>query len=175
MFFDNLREKYPNLRKYSNLDMKKHIISFNRLLARKVLEHIDGVVLPSNMGHVLVCSYKKKRPSIDLQKSDELGKIVRYENHHSEGYTGVAYYTTFIRTKTNRLIRMYENSIYWIFTPDRVFRKGITAEYRTNWKRFRVIGKHKKMQEFVDKENIKTFIKRKVERLKKDYNEFEFD
>lgn len=175
-FFETLKDKYPNLRKYSNLTIKNYIISFNKLLAEKALEHIDGIVLPSNMGHIIVSSYKKKKGGIDLKTSDELGKVIRFDNLHSEGYTGLAYYTTtFKNTSSTQPRHMYENWKFWEFTPNREFRQGITREFRLNWKRFRVIGKHKKVHEFIDKDQTKAVIKCRVEKFRKNYDEFDFN
>lgn len=168
-FYTDLREKYPTLKKYSDTEIRDHIIGFNEVLRETLLDHRDGIVLPEHIGNLFIATYKPtpdRRP-IDRANTIKYGKIINYHNRHSEGYTGWVYYTYNLE-KYN-----FTNCKLWKFSPCRTLRDKMCKEFKAGWKKYIIMPGLKFIHSFIRSYWKKEMIKRRLGGLLANYDEFE--
>jgi len=174
-FYKQLKVKYPNLAKYSDQQILAYIEGFNRRITETTIDWRDGIMLPANVGLLMVTTMGFRTKAIDPVMSKKLGKDVYYRNDHSDGFGGGVYYST-VQTKDSHAkpTRMYSNCEFWYFTPNTKYKDLIRDAYFTDWKKFHVLPKSRRyadMNETYDK-YLKT--KQIVKKIKDNYNEFDF-
>jgi hypothetical protein len=87
-------EMYKRYRAKSKLKRRVDVVTYNtilRALAKKIEDYLfDGrtVRLPSRLGYLYITKiYGQKGRPVDWVASKRFGKIVEYDNIHSEGYS----------------------------------------------------------------------------------------
>jgi len=176
-FYSNLKKKYPNLAKYEDHQIKSIIIKFNGYLIEQIVEHRDGVQLPGKLGMMMICTFKRKSKSVDIYESRKAGKLVYYSNTHSGGYTACIHYSNRYKDpNTTKYRRNYVNAEMWGFISDLKFNRCVAKGMKEDWKKYRARPKFRK-QEYFDQDTRDiarvNAVKRKVEKLKQNYNEFD--
>jgi len=174
-FYKQLKEQYPDLRKYSDKQILDFIVAFNKMLAKTIVGYRDGVTLPSNVGLFMVCTLGKRNEAIDHHSSEKAGKVIHYRNDHSEGYGGGVYYsTTQPKTELAAPTRLFENCKYWGFIPDKPFRQLIKEQYLINWKQYYMVPKSRRWIDMKETYQKKQKLKKDMRQIKEGYDEFGF-
>ncbi len=179
-FYKKLKQMYPHLKKYSDAEIRKYIIGFNKHIAEVCTDYIDGVVLPEHTGTVMVCTVCSKAQYIDLIASNKAGKRVHYNNMHSDGYIGAVHYGTAYPKVTDygnshNFRHMYDNWQFWAFKPCRRFARLVSQAYKTDWKKYRVKTRSYRIEKLIDDDRKKRINKEITKKYKKGYDEFKFD
>ncbi len=180
-FYSKLKQIHPHLKVYSNSDIRKYIVGFNKYLAEVAVDHIDGVSLPEHVGIISVCTVSSKSDRvIDVLASNKSGKCIYYDNQHSQGYVGSAYYSTAYPKVTeignsHNPRRMYQNCQFWAFKACRNFARSIAQAYKTDWKKYRVKTRNYKLERLFDDSRKKRITKEITRKYKQGYDEFKFD
>lgn len=174
-FYNDLKEKYPQLKKYKDSQISNHIKGFNLFVAKTIVSERDGVMLPANMGLVMIATMGKFTEQVDPVKSNELGKIAYYKNDHSEGYGGGLYYsTTQITEGKTTAEKMYANCEYWYMSTTKILKGMIANAYRTDWKFFHMIPKSRRYVDMNSSYQKKLKMKKVIKEIKDTYDEFDF-
>lgn len=174
-FYKDLKEKYPQLSKYGDSQIAAHIKGFNIFVTETIIWHKDGVLLPANLGFVMVCTMGRRNFAIDHKASAEKKVKVYHKNDHSEGYGGGLYYST-TQIPEGKTIpeRMYSNCEYWMLESSKRLDRLIEAEYKKDWKKFHMLPKSRRYTDMIPsyKKTLKN--KKVIKELKDSYNEFDF-
>lgn len=175
-FFKELKEKSPELKKYTNVHIKSIIRRFNENLVEVMVEHRDGVVLPLRLGTMFIATFGKKKKTIDIQTSSEEGVIHYLNNSHSEGYGGGVYYSSQWNPDFYTYSKVtYANARFWSFETGENFCHRIKDAYVTNWKKYWVLPTSRRIidlaESYKKKKRAKEIVKVAIE---KKYNEFKF-
>lgn len=175
-FYKDLKLKYPQLSKYTDNQISKHIKDFNKFVATTAAHYRDGLMLPANMGLLMICTMGKFTEAVDHKTSKKLGRLVHYKNDHSEGYGGGLYYsTTQIPEGKTVPERMYANCEYWTLSATKSIRVLINKRYEEDWKFFHVLPKSRRYSDMIDSYQKKLKTKKAIKEIKDTYDEFDFD
>lgn len=174
-FFKKLKKKHQQLMKYRDQDIRRYIVGFNQLIANTIIEHRDGVLLPEQLGLIIICTIGKRTQAIDWNRSRELGCIVHHLNEHSEGYGGGLYYTACLPQEGKvRTRRTFTNSEYWYVKPCENMKSMISTAYKKDWKTYWKLPGSKRISEVIDTYDKQMKIKRRQKQLEEGYDEFRF-
>ena len=128
-FFARMKETYPQLAQYDNREIAKWITMYNEALADlAVMDGWDGVMLPQDLGFVIVTSCKIPEGSaalnFDFAASNKNGKATPHRNAHSNRYVAkIRYYNNIPRHR-------FPNHHLWTFKPCRKFQRSVSAEFK---------------------------------------------
>lgn len=175
-WFEKLKEKYPQLKKYKNLQIKNFIKKFNWSLVDSIIEHRDGVMLPIKMGTMMIATMGKRTWALDRKRSNDEGYRIYHRNAHSERYGGGAYWTAEWSNEYSRYVKnSFPNHSLWYFEPNTQFRYKIGNAYRTDWKRYWVLTNTRRVDDICYSYKKLNKAKRLQKVTLKNYNEFDFD
>lgn len=138
-FFARMKEQYPQLAIYSNREIAKWITMYNEAMVElAVTDGWDGIVLPQDLGFVIVTSCKVPEETaarnIDHATSAKVGMPVAYRNAHSSRYVGkIRYYNDIPRH------RFLKHKL-WTFKPCRKFKRAVSARFKE--------GRHNEYKQF---------------------------
>lgn len=174
-FYKDLKEKFPQLKKYTDAQIHKHIKEFNEYIAETIVSDRNGLMLPANMGLVMICTMGKRTNAVDHKTSTELGKTVHFTNDWSESFGGGLYYST-NQTKEGKANpeRLYTNCEYWYMSCTKNLKLAICKAYKTDWKIFYALPKSRRYIDMVDTYQKKLKTKKVIREIKDTYNEFDF-
>lgn len=162
--FKKFQEKNPSI----DIDYKTYksiILSFNRKIREKVLEHRDGVELPEQLGYIFIGTCPKAtKPPIDAVLSSEYDKKISFKNWESNQYLAKIFYSNY-GTKYR-----FSNRNLWYFIPSRKFKRSLSSIYADNWNRFIKVSPISKVSNFFRSQNIKS-----IKVKKHDYNNRRMD
>lgn len=174
VFYKELKDKNPNLEKYTNKQIMDYIINFNKFLATTTTEYKDGVMLPANMGLMMMCTFGLRTMAVDMKSSEKSGYVQYYKNGHSEGYgCGVYYSTVQPKGELMTAVSMYTNSSYWSVKPGMFYRYAMQTAYVENWKKFYMVPQSRRFSDM--EKSYKKELKKKqaVRQIKSTYDEFD--
>lgn len=155
VFYKELKIRYPNLKKYTNGQIKGYVKRFNERLATITIEDRDGVMLPMKTGHLILATKNNVR-SIDRRTSVELKKITHFTNEESYGYWMKIYYSPYGYNQfSNTPKPMFENSHLWSFASCRNYTDAASKAYRQDWKKYRVLGINRSIRNFYEESKYK--------------------
>lgn len=168
-FYKDLKDKYPTLSVYKDIQIRNYIIGFNEILRDTLVDHRDGLILPEHIGNLFIATYKPAKDSRprDYVNTKKYGKIIHYHNRHSEGYTGWVYYTYNLE-KYN-----FTNCKLWKFIPCRTMKDMMFKEFKAGWKKYIIMPGLKYIHSFIRSYWKKEMIKRKLGSALASYDEFE--
>lgn len=176
-FFDNMKKKYPQLMKYTNVEISAYVEVFNRRISQEVVTNRNGVRLPEGLGIIIAgaCKVSKKTADkkIDYGTSMKLGYPVPYLNLHSDGYVAKVKYSNF----DNFIDGGFENNNMWAFRACRALERGVSAEFKKgNHKNYVVLNTYHHISTLFREPKIKKDVagERRDDKLKK-YDEFAFE
>lgn len=144
-FFKYLYLKYPELKyKYDKKQIREIITSFNIALREEVVFNRDGVDIPL-LGKTLVTNaylpINKNRSNayIDYGKFTKSGckEKVLFNNNETNGY--VAKIKMNNTTKSSKSFPLK----FYFFKPCRLLSRQVSAEFRKNYKRYKIISNGK--------------------------------
>jgi len=176
-FYDTLKEQYPELNIYTNLQINKIVDYFNNVIAQEVINNRNGVRLSEGLGIIVAgaCKISKETASNnqDYNTSRKLGVSVPYNNLHSENYIAKVKYT-------NELDRhMFQNHDLWMFDACRNLSRAVATQFKNgNYKNYIVFTSrqhiaHLFRKQKIGKENVRLVTKRKE--MLDNYDEFAFN
>jgi hypothetical protein len=136
-FFARLKQQHPQLVKYSNREIAGWINQYNEALADQVVKDSwNGVMLPEDLGHVIVSACKVPEETalrnIDFNASKHYGVVLHHGNIHSNGYVAKINYFNDIPW------HRFKNHHLWTFKPCRKLQRAVAAEFKKgkkNWYR----------------------------------------
>jgi hypothetical protein len=171
-----LREKYPNIKNYTDSQIKNIFKEFNSTtLAEYIRTEREPIEFPFSMGHMFLGSYGKWSDGrVDKKLSTNIGLEAHHRNGDSDGYGLYIFWTASGVTSK----KVFANNHMWGFTPCRNLLRGANAAVRAvdgMWKTFIPVRNSK----FLRRDVIlgKTVINNKMfnqEEIDK-YDEFSFD
>ncbi len=130
-FFTKMRKQYPNLRKYTNRQIKNYIKRFNReAIGGEVCNNRYGVQLPANLPCIFMGSIaitKKGRQNVNYKASAEAGYIIK------DLYTktnGLKFYV-FCTFHANRI--KIENCNFWGFVAENAIVQMCKSAFEQNY------------------------------------------
>lgn len=169
VFYKELKKEYPQLEKYTEKQIKSYIKNFNGHLGDTIISHRDGVQLPILSGFLAVVTFGKRTLAVDRKASQELGTVVTHKNEETNGNGGGIYYSPFCISRAGSESKsIYKNSMLWTFHGIRPLNKKISAAYKANWTKYRIISEDRFLLSLF-KKDLSTYKKKRVE-----LNEFEF-
>jgi hypothetical protein len=85
-FFESFKKKYPKYKDLENIELRKIVKHFNKILYQTVIDTRDGVLLPEQIGWLFIgtCQSPKKE-NIDFAKSNKYGVAVSNKNWETDG------------------------------------------------------------------------------------------
>ena len=171
-FYDKLKKKYPNLKKYKNTDIAGYITRFNEHLTRVICSTREGIVLPEYIGDMFLGvnegnKYIGKKRKLHHKNSTVSGKACHFRNAHSNNL-GASVFYVYNQNRMN-----FENCQYWYFTPSRKFGIHIKEAMMENWKRFILVPNFKHINNFIASYWKRVKMENKVASELKNYNEFD--
>lgn len=142
-YFHRMKEMYPDLSKYTDIQVKQLIIECNKtVFLPRIAETRWGLDFPAGLGHVVLgtCNFVNYSSpyyeySIDHKTSGEVGQKRIYSNAHSDGKIARVMYTN-CATKIR-----FENAKYWCFSSCRALKRACSVAYKDNWKMYAVLKK----------------------------------
>ena len=169
-FIRKFKEKYPQYAHYNG----KVLMGFLNRHCDKITEAVattrEGVELPEGIGYlfvVMVTMPKRKETCVSWGKSLELGVIVHYSNHHTDGKMPKIMYSN-CNTKYK-----FENRQLWGFTACRNFKQLVSSLAEEMYTIYTPLVSRKKIQETIMKTKIKNQKEYDQNEDLKVYNEFE--
>lgn len=166
--FDRFKEKYP-----------QHSITFDKFestitnhsgkMWKEAIDSRDGILLPEGIGTVFVISTKiTRKKNVNIQASVLANREILHRNWNTDGYVAKITFTSFL----NRSFNTVDTGL-WFFRGHRDFKRSVAKEYPKDWKKYIVSRRMKGAAQIYKDEQIKHFLKKKVEEDLKTYNEFE--
>lgn len=135
-FYTAMKKQHPELKKYTNVQLRKFIDVYNTRIATEVINNRNGVQLPEGLGIIVTgaCKLAKNTAdnNIDIKLSAELGKPVTHQNLHTDQYVFKIKYS-------NDLDKyFFRNNYMWCFDADRKLTRKIAAEFKKTdgWKKY---------------------------------------
>lgn len=130
------KKKFP---KYKSLTIKefRNIISeFNGMMMDSVIDNRDGLVLPENLGYVLITRTlnEKRSSNVDYKTSKELGKVVGHSNWDSDNFLAKICYTNY------RMKYTFKNRKVWAFAPSKQFKNLVSSTFAENYNKYTQLG-----------------------------------
>lgn len=116
--------------KVDHKGFKKIVTDHCELIQDNIISHRDGVELPESLGIILVVSCESHRPQIDIKKSIEYGKAVKFRNYDSDGRLAKILYSNYgskYQIKDRQL---------WMFQPVRQFKHKVSKAYVKNYTKY---------------------------------------
>lgn len=161
---NKIKNNHPELKGLHEREFVRLVREFHEYYIDHLLCNRDPVVLPYNMGKMLVALYGKRK-GIDRKLSNELGKTVYYRNANSEGYGAAYYYTTLGTYRANE-----EKNLWW-FVPTTQAKGKLADKMKDdrNWKLYMFMHNRKYIKNLI---SIKYAIKSSAKKMES-YNEFE--
>lgn len=181
-FYSSMKEKHPELSKYSNTDIAKCIKLFNTRIANEVVTNRNGVRLFEGLGIIVagtcklpndVIDKKVVNTNFDHHASEKLGVPVTYQNLHSDTYIAKVKYSNEVDK------HMFENYDLWMFDACRNLTRAVSAEFKqgnhSNYITFNTYEHiaHLFRKQKIDKDRggLENFRKKKLD----EYDEFAFN
>jgi hypothetical protein len=162
-----VHEKYATKNKKVDFEQFKDIVSsFSKFCYNNVLKHRYGIELMANLGNIKIMCYTEQRTIYDIAKSIDLGKLVTYNNLHTDGYSAKIYYSNL------DVQYRFPNREIWSFKPVRHFKKAVSKTFEENYKLFDICVPKSK-REIVSKDKRYSNVNAKLGDIFNDYNEFE--
>lgn len=159
------KDKYPQYSDVSKDTFKKVIVTHNYNMREVILNSWEGVVLPTNLGHLVLGGCKVHKENVNVPESIKQGKRILHKNWETDGHVAKIYYSNWDSTYLLR------NRELWMFEAAREFKRSAGKAYRDNWKNFFINGVFN-----VSKLYKKTIIAQKLKKLEvkvsDNYNEF---
>lgn len=169
-FYQEFREKHPELSSLDDSTIKKIVYTFNENIWKEVIQCRDGVELPENLGYVFIgtCDFNKDT-NVNYGLSIKYDREIKNRNFESDSKLAKIFYTNY-QTKYK-----FANRELWGFQAIRQFKRGVAAEYPKSWQKYVAVDSYKKVSEMFTKE-IKKLIGKKIERgILELYDEFDFN
>lgn len=167
-FFKALRKEHPELKDYTDTQVRKVIKTTNETIYKKIIDHRDGVEFPEFIGFSFIGTCPKKiNDNTDYRTSTLYKTNVQHRNFESDDFLSKIFYTNFevrYRFKFHDL---------WTFKAGKNFRKDNATNYRTAWKKYIQVDPFLKIAKLLRKEKAQLFTKQQTEILLENYNEFE--
>ena len=174
-FYKKLREQSPELSCYTDQQICSLLDGFNKHLVDVAVDNRDGIQLPAHMGHIMVCTMGKRTRAVDRKRTKELGMIVYHRNEHSDGQGAGIYYTAYHAKENNsNPKKMYVNCEFFSFFGNRRFVALMSQAYRTNWKKYWMIPKSRRVIDMIDTYQKQLKTKKVIKSISQDYDEFKF-
>lgn len=173
-FFNDLKNKYPELKIYSNKQITKFIIAYNKRVSEEVINNRNGVKLLDGLGVIVAgaCSISKDTTlnNINWKELQDTGTQVSHQNINTDNYIVKIKYS-------NELDKhMFENRQMWCFDADRNFSRNLAAEFKKpdGWKKYIVFTTKQHISHLFRKTKIKNTEKKevRVKEILENYDEF---
>lgn len=171
-----LRDKHPNIKDYTDTQIKRIFKLFNSTtLTEYIQTERDPIEFPFSMGHMFLGVYGRwSEGRVDKRLSTNIGLETHHRNGDTDGYGLYIFWTASGVTAK----KVFANNHMWGFKPCRNLLRGANKRVRETadmWKRFI----HVKNSKFLRKDvilgktslNNKMFNKKQIE----EYDEFSFD
>jgi len=173
-FYKRMKETYPDLSIYPDVQIQKLCIEFNKFLSEVIVEHRDGVLLHANLGFVMVCTAGKRTCAVNYKESKKQGEKVFYRNEHSESYGAMVYYSGYYRERNSRPLRMFDNCEVWSFCAGRRLNRLVAQGYKECYKKYWKLPKSRRITDMLNSYQKQMRVKRKVKAIPENYDEFKF-
>lgn len=139
--FAHLRSQIPALVQVSDPALRKLLRDVNQTLWETMIQHPDGVELPSETGHLFLAACPARRAdSIDYKASQALKQLVRQRNFESDGFLAKIFFST---TETRYLWKHHE---LWGFAACKNFRHAVGQQFPRQWQMYARIEPDKKLK-----------------------------
>lgn len=167
-FFDSFKKKHPKYKNLENKDLRKIIKIFNDQICATVIDNRDGIKLPESIGWLFIGSCQQsKKENVDYAKSNKYGVAVSNKNWETDGKLAKIFFTSYA------LKHKMKNREFWKFIACRDFKRAVAKTYPENWNMYMAIDPTRKLNLDYQKLIYKNFMKNKVEKELKTYNEFD--
>lgn len=170
-FCSELKNKHPQLKKYTDDQIKNMVKSFNGKIWKTVVDYRDGVELPEQLGRLFIgtCGRRKKRYNPDFATSAEYGVKVRHRNWESDEHIAKIFYTNFQSKYTFRFHEL------WGFKAVRDFSRHVAHTYPIEWKKYVVVDNLVRVSKLFRKHLHRDMMRKKTSIDLKSYDEFDMD
>lgn len=169
-FCKELKKQHPELKEYTNKQIREIVMLFNGLIWKTVIEVRDGVELPEQLGIIFIGTCKRKiKDNPDFAKSEHYGKRVQHQNWESDQYLQKIFYTNFGSKYPFKFHQL------WGFEPVRDFKRTAAHNYPHEWKKYMIVDNMTKVSRIFRKHSYKHYIRAKEMRdlENSDYDEFD--
>lgn len=160
-----LQNDNPIAKKYSYKVLKKIIRSYNSAIVDEVVKRKDGIELPENLGRIFA-GVVEREDNRNYKLSEELNMKVSHRNWESDGFLLKIYYLP--------VIRGFKHSELYGLNPGREIQTTVSHNFSTNWKRYRVFVRDRKIRATIIKEDILAKARNIEKEILKYYDEFKF-
>lgn len=167
-FFDNFKKKHAKYKEYTNVELRKIIKAFNKMVYSTVIEKRDGVQLPETIGWLFIGTCQKsKKANIDYAKSNKYGLTVTNNNFDTDGKLAKIFFTS--HAPKHKM----KNREFWSFVACREFKRAVSKNYPENWNMYVVVDATTKLRQIYQKTVARNIAVNKENQALKSYNEFE--
>ena len=139
-FYSYLRAEYPDL-SFKNAEIKKIVDTFNNRLKKEIAETREGVLLPEQLGHIFVGSFKKRNESeiIDPKLSAKHNLAIQYTPWASDDWICKICYSNYAKRV------LFKNSQLWSFESATGLRNVVSAAFRKDHKKYVILDNTRKI------------------------------
>lgn len=127
---------------------KELVIAANEMITDIVTTERDGFSLPKMLGYIFIGTFYSRK-AIDLNTSQQLGKIIYHTNLETGGKLAKLCYTNY-PTKYP-----FENHTYWYFTGCRPFKKKISTRFKDNYENYIELTSDSKISHYFYKRSLR--------------------
>jgi hypothetical protein len=166
-FFESFKKKHPKYKNLENIELRKIVKHFNKILYQTVIDTRDGVLLPEQIGWLFIgtCQSPKKE-NIDFAKSNKYGVAVSNKNWETDGKLAKIFFTS------HALKHKMKNREFWSFVACRDFKRLVAKTYPENWNMYVVVNPTEKLKLTYNKHVFIHVLKEKQKKDLEHYNEF---
>ena len=145
-FFDILRNKYSWAAKYTDAQLRKIILEYNKLLYHTVVNERDGVLLPNSIGLLFIgkCNPPRYRSLFEYQIGILGDRTFTTNNMSSSGYLAKIFFSTSYQQAP-------ENMTMYTFKATREFKKLISKTFPEMWEKYIYVPNNMKVGKIVEK------------------------
>jgi hypothetical protein len=177
-FYKDLKDEYPELKRYTNIQIRKFIENFNKRIVDEAIENRAGVKLMSGLGLIVIGGCKltpeTAKKNIDHAASRKYNKRIYYQNNHTDKYVGKVKYSS----EAERYY--FPNHHFWCFDATRPFYEKVSEQFNDpdGWKKYIVFTKNQHISHLFRKQKIykekKVHVDNRKRRLEQ-FSEFSFE
>lgn len=131
LFYKNLKDNNPELKVYTNSQIRKYIMEFNKRVKDTVLVNREGVDLPSHMGPIFIATYGKRKYGVDKNLSRMYKKKIYFTHEKVNRQGGCIFWVPKLEKYK------FPNSHLWRLEPCQIWKKELMESYLSRqWKKY---------------------------------------
>ena len=176
VFYNELKEQYPELSIYSNSEIRKFIKLYNKRIAQEVINNRNGVRLTDGLGVIVAgtCAISKETSA----KNINWGQFQKNDVTASHQNLDTDSYIVKIKYSNEMDKHMFDNRHMWCFDGNREFARSLAAEYKKpdGWKKYILFTSRQHISHLFrkNKSKIKSIKKKEINAQKNLSNHDEF-